>query len=61
MQAGVERIAFSVECGARLEYSVQRIVKKEEKEEDKIQRPIFLCHSHESGNPGAKLVFSNRE
>jgi hypothetical protein len=24
------------------------------KEEDKIQKSIFLCHSHESGNPGVK-------
>jgi len=24
------------------------------KEEDEIQKPIFLCHSHESGNPGVK-------
>jgi len=22
-----------------------------EKEEDEIQKPIFLCHYHESGNP----------
>jgi hypothetical protein len=24
------------------------------KEEDEIQKPIFLCHSRESGNPGVK-------
>jgi hypothetical protein len=24
------------------------------KEEDKIQKSISLCHSHESGNPGVK-------
>ena len=25
-----------------------------EKEEDELQKPIFLCHSHESGNLGVK-------
>jgi len=29
---------------------VEHIVKEEEKEEDEMQRPIFLCHSHESEN-----------
>jgi len=38
-QTSAERIAYSVEL---------------EKEEDKIQKSIFLCHSHESGNPGVK-------
>jgi len=38
---------------------VERIVKEEEKEEDKIQRPIFLCHSRGSGNPESVQLFKN--